>query len=1471
MFILFWISYAMPALMLNIPAVQRKATVFVESELSKFFDTSVRIGKVDVNWLNRVVIKDIQIKDRKDEVALEGDNITVGFKLLSALQNKWVLTTVRLFGISVHVSKETAQNEMNIQFLLDALSNDSQENSNLHLQIQSVLIRRGAVNYHILDKDSTGQPFNPNHINIDNLNSKLSVKHYSRDSIHAQISKMSFNGLSGLNVNRLSARITGNMEAVNIEDLVLSLPGTSISIPSAAIRLNQTDSLSQSTEQSWLTVRLEPSTVAPKDFAFFTPLLKDFSDIVDVSGDIYGFTNSISLDKLTVAYGKEMTLSGSLDLSNVVDKGGELYLFGQVNNLHVTTEGLRKIMNNFKQFSFTLPKPVMNMEELHFAGEISGFTDHLVAFGNLSSPIGSIQTDLLIGQRHGKDTTLYLKGLIASSDLQINTLFDERYPLGKTRFNMELDIVQLRNKTFAGTLNAQISEFEYNGYNYENIFLSGKYKENEFEGAVKVDDPNGQLEVQGLFRNEKEKSVFDFMANLTHFHPDKLHLVERFENPDLSLGINANFTGNNPDDFNGYIELKDVLFHTEKDSFSINNLRIETFADDQATKQINISSSLLNGGIKGFYSIPALLPNLLKTVENYLPSLAHSVSSGKPAKADNVFDFSLTVENTEDLSKTLKLPVTILQKTDIYGQYNSVTHSLFTTVDAPLLKIGNIPLENGKLRIENTNEVINVLFNATRHANNNIYSYLHFTSEIKDDRILSNLRWSNDTDEKFETELTASTLFIEETDKNGNRKIRAEVTVPPAQITLKDEVWDIEPASVTISNGKVSIDNFYLTKDNQYLKINGVISDNPQDALSLELNDVETGYIFDILNKPQIQFGGRATGSIKARDLFSRMMIEGRLEIIDFSFHQAVQGKLNISSEWDNDRQGILLVGTIYKDETTWTDVNGYIFPIGPERGLSLFFDANEINLAFLQKYMSGFSDSFSGLGFGTVHLQGPFSEIFLEGKPYVKDAAIKINFLNTTYSLSDTVFLERHFIRTYNTTLYDREGHTGNLDFTLKHTGFKDMSFNLDLRTNNMLVYDIPERINPEIYGKVYAGGTAAINGTEEFISVEGNVRSNAGTAVGFNFTDNSSVRNYDFITLTDKSEDIVPDIENRQENNEQNQSGNVDYMLNFLVNVTPDAQFELMMNPDTGDKISGNGNGNFQIQYGSRNDMQIFGNYFISGGSYNFNLEQVIRKRFNIQDGSIISFHGDPMEANLNINAIYNLVANIQDLDELLIKETASPTIPVNCILKLEGHLQNPAITFDLELPNSNNELERQVKSFIDTEDMMTRQIIYLLLLHKFYPPNYSRNDFTINEFSAVASSALSAQLSNILNSLTDKVQIGANIRSRQDGIKDTEIEMLLSSQLLNNRLLFNGNFGYKDNYIQSNAFIGEFDLEYKLSRTGEISLKAYNHANDLYRYTKSLTRQGVGVMFRKDFTVLADLFRRKRKPDYANDKKN
>jgi hypothetical protein len=712
--------------------------------------------------------------------------------------------------------------------------------------------------------------------------------------------------------------------------------------------------------------------------------------------------------------------------------------------------------------------------------------------------------------------------------------------------------------------------------------------------------------------------------------------------------------------------------------------------------------------------------------------------------------------------------------------------------------------------------------------------------------------WTNDNKEKYEAEINVSALFLGDS---------TEIVIQPAQIAIRDSLWNIEPALITVANGNIHIDNFLVTNNKQFLHIDGGISGNPQEKLTLDMKDIEISYIFDMTSIEKLRFGGKATGTINARELLDNRIIEGRIEVQDFSFNNAPVGKLNLSSEWDDDRRGILLLGTVYSSDSTWTDVNGYIFPVGDNQGSSLYFDANDLNIAFLLKYLDAFSNKVSGRGFGNAHLYGSFKDVFIEGTTFVKDGNIGITVLNTDYLFSDSVRMDKNSITTKNMVISDKEGNTGTLSLNFQHNNFKDMKYDLNLIINKMLVYDVTQRMKPQIYGKVYASGTAQIEGTEDYININANARSETGTSVGFNFMEHSTAENYDFITFINKNEK-KNSLLSGQEIEKKKSDADMDYNLDFMINATPDATFELILDPLSGDKIQGNGIGNLHVLYGKRTDIQMFGNFNIESGIYNFSLQQLIRKRFNIRNGSTVSFNGDPLNANLGIVASYNLTANIQDLEASLVYETANTNIPVNCILNLDGALQNPTISFDLQLPNSNSELERQVRSFIDTEDMLTRQIIYLLALNKFYTPDYSRNEFRTNEFSAVASSAISAQLSNILSSISDKVQIGTNIRSRQDGIKDTEVEMILSSRLLNNRLLFNGNFGYKDNEIQHNAFVGEFDLEYKLNRSGEISLKAYNHANDLYTYTKSLTRQGVGVIFRKDFSIFSDIIRRRKK---------
>jgi hypothetical protein len=328
----------------------------------------------------------------------------------------------------------------------------------------------------------------------------------------------------------------------------------------------------------------------------------------------------------------------------------------------------------------------------------------------------------------------------------------------------------------------------------------------------------------------------------------------------------------------------------------------------------------------------------------------------------------------------------------------------------------------------------------------------------------------------------------------------------------------------------------------------------------------------------------------------------------------------------------------------------------------------------------------------------------------------------------------------------------------------------------------------------------------------------------------------------------------------------------MNLLLETTPQATIDIIMDPVSGDKISGYGNGSMQIQYGTKIPLRVFGTYRIDRGKYNFSLQQAIYRNFDIQEGSTVAFSGDPYTAELNISASNTVQAYLGDLDIQLIEQqqSAKSNIPVNCILKLRGSLDRPSIAFDINLPNSTEELNRQVKSYIRTEDMMNQQFVYLLVLSRFYTaPEYMRDDSRASNNMSYLTSTLSSQLSNMLGSLSEKFQLGAKYhQSYENEQTNTEMELLLSSQLLNNRLIINGNFGYIDRpYLEDQnksniPLIGDFDLEYLLTKNGDIRLKFFNHYNYRYLSPRPEMTQGLGVLFRKDFNRFRYLLRGKTK---------
>jgi hypothetical protein len=1453
----------MPSLLLQIPRVQQKLATQASRELSGQLNVPVKVGKVNIEWLNRLVLGDVSLEDRSGDLLFEADHVSAGFRLLPLLRGKWVFTTVRLFGFSLRLKKDAPGSELNLQFVIDAFSSrDSAQNRAIDLKIQSIQIRRGNIGYHIAGRADVRSKFDPEHIEINNLSGKITLKTLTRDSLNLLVGKLSFEEQSGFKLSKLSMSLTGNHDSLSVRNLDIRLPATSLHIPVAGIRLNKTDSLPPSPYQAPVELQIAPSQICLKDISAFVPAFKNFADKMEFSARLSGTVNDLSLDELSLKQNGVMQLHGHMNVKEIT-RPDETRLFGQISNLSLNAGRLAGIINSFQEQPMTLPEPLARLGDLNFSGEISGFTDHLVAYGKLQSDIGSLEMDLLAGRKKEEHIALYLKGQIASSELKINELFEEGNPFGIARFNIEMDVSRPEDGYFAGNIRARIHQLDYQACPYENILLAGNFRRHEFDGSIEIDDANGKLYAEGLFRRDGDRPAFDFSARVTGLRPDKLHLVHKYEEPELSLTVEANFTGDQVENFEGQIAVDHLSFLTRTDSFYLDSLRIRAHGNDSGRK-LTVSSDLLNGEIAGAYSFSTMLTALFNTGRIYLPSLS---LNERTCVSEPVFDLTMTLGNTASLSRAFRLPFTNLEQGQISGHYGHPDHTFRLDVLLPRFGIGKSIFESGSVAVDNAGGKIRMQARTTLlHKKGARYS-VDIRSEAFDDLISTLFTVENDREKKMKIDLSASTRFIAEKKDNGKQALRTEITLDANRMIIGDSIWNLEPASLTIMDGNTTVDNFYISKGNQYLHINGTASArNPKETILLDLNDIELDHIFDVVNIPALQFGGRATGTVSLNNLYGTPVMNTELTVQNFSFNRVVQGRLNLFSEWDDEQQGILLLGTIYRDDKTWTDVNGYIYPAGAKAGLSLYFDARDLNLALLHPYVDAFTKTVEGRAFGNLHLFGTFSRLAFEGKVFVQDGRIGVDFLNTDYAFSDTLYLSPPAIEGRQIAIRDKNGNTGTVDFEIRHRHFKDFAFQVNTQMRNMLIYDMPEKINPQIYGTVYGSGNAQIKGNDQLVTIDANIQSNPKTAMGFNFVNGSTAEAYDFVVFREPPQDRIPHPARPAQTGTNGNAGGSELRVNCLVDVTQDAALEWVMDAVSGSKIKGNGNGDIRIQYGTGNALAMYGGYTILNGSYNFNLEQVIHKDFQIRGGSRIDFGGDPMDAGIDLSAGYFLTANIEDLDQSLLKETVRSSVPVNCLLKLNGRLQNPAISFDMEFPSSTDELARQVKSFIDTDDMMTRQIIYLLVLNKFYTPDYSRNDYRPNEFSAVASSALSSQLSGILNSLTDKVQIGTNIRSRQDGVTDTEVEMLLSSQLLDNRLLFNGNFGYKNNFIQPNAFIGEFDLEYKLTPVGGFRLKAYNHANDMYRYNnmKSLTRQGVGIMYHKDFTTLNEIFGTRKSKD-------
>ena len=1440
-------------------------SVFVAEELSDLLNTRVTIGRINIGLLNRIIIDDVLLDDQDEQEMLKVTRLSAKFDIMPFFKGKISISSVQLFGFNINLQKKTPDSPPNFKFVLDAFaSNDTvKKNNSLDLRINSILIRRGRMAYHVLSEEETPGKFNAKHIHLQNIIANISLKALSKDSINLGIKRLSLDEkVSGFSLKKMSLKLVANSRQTSIDNFAIELPETSLKLDTIHLIYDSLKAFDRFTEQVRFSFRTLPSQITLKDISPFLPALSHFKEPISLDMEVKGTVNQLTCSHLEItADNRQFRLKGDVALQDL-SHPQDAYVFGTLSELTATTRGVGFLVRNLSHDYNGVPPVLERLGNVSFRGEVSGYFTDIVTYGQLHTDLGGVNMDLKLSSDKSKGLFAY-SGAVKTTDYKLGKLLANEQ-LGEITFNLDVHGRHVTDRLPVVELKGLIASVDYSRYRYENITLDGEYKQGGFNGKVALDDPNGSIYLNGDVNVSSRIPTFNFQAIINKLRPHDLNLTSKYPDTEFSLKLRANFTGGSVDEMIGEINVDSLEFMSPEKQYFMNNMNIRASKQNNEN-QLRLTSEFLTASVEGKFQYHTLPASILNIMRKYVPSLI--LPPKKPIETHNNFQFDIHIYNTDILSTIFDIPLTVYTHSTLKGYFNDPLQRLRVEGYFPRLQYKNNFIESGMILCENPSDHIRARVRLTNLKKKGAVN-LSLDAQAKDDNISTTLNWGNSAAVTYSGQLAAVAKFLR---TEGEKPLlKAMVEVKPTDIILNDTLWQIHPSQVVVDSGKVDVNNFYFSHQDRYVRINGRLSDNPQDSVKVDLKDINMGYVFDIASiSDDVNFEGDATGTAYASGVFKKPVMNTRLFIKNFSLNQGRLGDLNIYGEWDNENRGIRLDASIKDISTTPSRVTGIIHPLKPESGLDLNIEANELNLKFLEHYMKSIANDIKGRATGKVHFYGKFKGLNLDGA-VMTDASMNFDILNTHFAIKDTILLAPSGLTFNNIHISDMEGHSGRMNGYLRFQHFKNLNYRFEIQANNMLVMNTKESTDMPFYGTVYGTGNALLTGNA-IQGLDVNVAMTTNRNSIFTYINGSvaSATSNQFIKFVDKTprrtiQDSIQIIsyyeQLQQKRQEAEEEQKTDIRLNILVDATPDATMKIIMDPVAGDYISGKGTGNIRTEFYNKGDVKMFGSYQINQGVYKFSLQEVIRKDFVIKNGSTITFNGAPLDANLDIQASYTV--NSASLNDLIPEESSSiiqqPNVKVNCIMNLSGILVRPTIKLGIELPNERDEVQTLVRNYISTEEQMNMQILYLLGIGKFYTED-ARNNQNSNVMSSVLSSTLSGQLNNALSQVfeTNNWNIGTNLSTGDKGWTDMEVEGILSGQLLNNRLLINGNFGYRDNPMANTNFVGDFEAEWLINRSGDIRLKAYNETNDRYYTKTNLTTQGVGIMYKKDFNKWSDLF--------------
>ena len=1454
------------AAVLHLPGVQHFIGGKVSGLLEEELGTRVTIGQVDIGLLNRVIIDNLLIYDQQQKEMLRVSRLSVKVDLMPLVEGKIHMSSAQLFGAQAQLYRKDSLTNTNFQFVLDSLaSNDTTSQAPLDLRINTFIIRNSSVSYDQHDVARSEGRFNPAHLKVHGISGHINLKTLTDDSLNINVKRLGFKEQSGLTVSRLTFRLAAGREKAMLENFLLQMPSSNLRIDTlrANYQLNEKGLVPGSLAFSG---SIKNTSITLSDLRCFEPSFKNFQRSISLSTEFNGTDQMIHVPELQMA-----TAEKDIDIN--VNGWLEHWDTQPAWHLQMNQIALSEASKDFLNKIIKLPEDFTRIGYLQLNGVFDrNRQGDTTLKALLQSGAGNLDVEMAM------DAARQFNGTIATKDLNLKQILDDEH-LGQVTTHLTLEGQWPQHQKPTLKVNGAIERFDYNDYPFGGITLSGSYAQEAISGQFTINDPNLSAQLEGevtedVFEHNTQKAKrIKLQGAVAHFVPAATKLSEQFGSATFSGNIDADFTAHNLNDAQGSLRISNfTITGTEQQRpYNLDNLILSS-GYQEGIHFLSLKSDFADAELKGHFDYGTLTQSFVNLVGSKLPTLPGLPPVNK--RNDNNFSLRVLMSKTDWLKRFFDIDMTLGQPVTLTAAVNDYNYQMTIDGDLPSFAYNGAWYSNGYIRITTPSDTLKCDVGIQKLMDDGKKMSLDLQANAANNIIRSSLSWDNHNTEQHMGGLLNSVAMLY---KNVSNEPEAHFRIQPSHVILNNATWSLEPSDVFYHDSHLLVDHFAVHRGQEHIIIDGVASRSEADTLFVDLNQVEVGYILDLVNFHSVEFSGKATGKAKVSSLFREFAANADLRVDDFKFENGRMGVLDAHALWNKEKEQIDIHAIADDGPEAKTFIDGYVSPVHNTIDLGIRADGTYVD--FMHNFTKSFLSAVTGHAEGDVRVAGTLDNINLTGK-LVVDGEATVTPLNTTYRLErDTVIMIPDDIRLNRIPIYDREGNQAFLSGGIHHQHLTNLSFDLAVNTQKLLAYDFKDFGENIFYGTVYAAGEVTIHGQDNDVIIDCNVTPLQNSVFVYNASSPDAISSQEFIEWVDPASDTSSTSNTSKTSSSGSPSRvmDTDIYINFLINATPDAALRLLMDANTGDYITLYGDGAIRATFHNKGAFNMFGTYTVDNGTYGVTIQNIIKKNFTFNRGGTIVFGGDPYQAALNLQAVYTV--NGVSLSDLNIGNSfTNNSIRVNCLMNISGQPVSPQVDFDLEMPTVNADEQQMVRSIINGQQEMNQQVVYLLAIGRFYNQgvNNSENqqsDQTSLAMQSFLSGTLSTQINTLLSQVikADNWNFGANISTGNEGWHNAEYEGIINGRMLNNRLLFNGQFGYRDNATKANpSFIGDFDVQYLLYPNGNLALKVYNQTNDRYFTKSSLNTQGIGIIMKKDFNGLRELFssNKKKKKSAAAD---